>query len=125
MFVFYVGLAITIHDVFKPMDANEYKSCVDNHYQIRNNNGSGSANIQKYFNDPKAAKLRWMFRDSLGDYSAPSQVASILWKLFGHSPPVTSKPNGILIDKTMRERQSMHCDDKNMYRKIAGKFLLL
>jgi hypothetical protein len=101
------------------MDAKEYKSCVDKHYKNRNNNGS--ANIQKYYNNRKSLKLRWMFRDSLDDYSAPSQVASILWKLFGRSPPVTSKANAILIDARMKERQSLHCDDKNMYHKIASK----
>jgi hypothetical protein len=104
------------------MDDNAYESVVAEHYKKRNRCGS---HIQKFFNKKESKTRRWMFRDSFGAHSAPVEVASILWKVFDRKPPVTSMPNGILIDKRMGERQSMHCDDKAMYCKIAGKFLLL
>jgi hypothetical protein len=104
------------------MDDNAYESVVAEHFNKRNRYGS---NIQKFSNDEKSQTLRKMFRNSFGAHSAPSEVATILWKLFGRSEPVTVHPNGILIETSMDERQSIHCDDKDMYKKISGKFLLL
>ena len=66
-----------------------------------------------------------MYRNSFSKSEAPWQVASLLWDLFGRAPPMTCKPNAIMIAKDMKERQCIHCDDKSMYSKIARKFLII
>ena len=103
------------------MDNNVYKSVVDKHYKKR----YAGNNIQKYYDEKDSQYRRKMFRNSFVAHSAPSEVATLLWKLFGRPEPVTVHSNAILIETSMDERQSIHCDDKDMYEKISGKFLLL
>ena len=49
-----------------------------------------------------------MYRNSFSKSEAPWQVASLLWDLFGRAPPMTCKPNAIMIAKDMKERQCIH-----------------
>ena len=120
LFAFLLGLCITIRNVFEPMSAESYTYSVGKY--SRKNDGYY---IQK-FSDVEASKYkRRMYRNSFSEAEAPWQVASLLWDIFGRAPPMTSTPNGILIDHDMKERQSIHCDDKSMYSKIASKFLII